>query len=886
MESSKGSKKKTEFGNSLLDSGMVQMLQDNFCPANNIYSICLDKDGDVVTKKYGSEAERNYLKEKFPIQHQKALVKKLLDNHIEEIVEEDIGEDYLKMCGVSIRVGGETIAIWIVQGIIEENITPDSQVPEFMKTTTADRFFASLAFLSSLTKQYFAIKLEEIIAQEAFQQSKESEVRIKAELHRSEVMTQVVGMLESEQAFTEIVDTILEKVCDYLDIETASLLQIDKDNEEYLEMICRWGFSDSNQAKVMHRMSVEEVPWANGKPYLISADMVLPEKFQTYFQKYHRKAGIYLPIEVNGEVSMYLAFSENRYARVWSQTEIKFINDVKQIIQSILSKRISKNSLASSYASLEAILENIGCGVYVVDLVEEKSLYANQQFKDMFEIYLKRHEMDSLIRRYHTDSRFSRPHTETYIEEFGRWYDIQLTDISWVDGKQVTLCVVNDVTDKKVYQQKIERQANNDFLTGLYNRMRCEQDLRKHIREAKEKRKEGALLYLDLDDFKHINDGLGHPYGDILLKAISTSLRRIRGLEDSCYRMGGDEFIVIVTCEHYDRLDEILDEIQKIFNKPWFLQRADYYCTMSMGVVKFPVDGDSVTELIKKADIALYEAKKAGKNRIAYYNDNVESTSFRRLDMEKNMRDATSNSCEEFEVYYQPIIDITKKGEECCGAEALVRWNSGKMGLVGPNEFIPLAEYLGLINPIGDFVLRKACERCKYWNDMGHPGYHINVNLSVVQLLQNDIAERIRKVLEETKLNPERLTLEVTESLAINDMGRMKKVLGEIKKLGVMVALDDFGTGYSSLNHIRELPIDIIKIDRCFVVDIGKDDYSETFINMVGTLAETIGVTVCVEGVEERNQLDKLKEMSNVQFIQGYIYDRPLREEEFQKKYL
>ena len=209
MESSKGSKKKTEFGNSLLDSGMVQMLQDNFCPANNIYSICLDKDGDVVTKKYGSEAERNYLKEKFPIQHQKALVKKLLDNHIEEIVEEDIGEDYLKMCGVSIRVGGETIAIWIVQGIIEENITPDSQVPEFMKTTTADRFFASLAFLSSLTKQYFAIKLEEIIAQEAFQQSKESEVRIKAELHRSEVMPQVVSMLESEQAFTEIVEEFL-----------------------------------------------------------------------------------------------------------------------------------------------------------------------------------------------------------------------------------------------------------------------------------------------------------------------------------------------------------------------------------------------------------------------------------------------------------------------------------------------------------------------------------------------------------------------------------------------------------------------------------------------------------------------------------------------------
>ena len=447
------------------------------------------------------------------------------------------------------------------------------------------------------------------------------------------------------------------------------------------------------------------------------------------------------------------------------------------------------------------------------------------------------------------------------------------------------LCTIYDVTDKKIYQQKIERQANNDFLTGLYNRMRCEQDLTEYIKRTKDAGGQGALLYIDLDDFKHINDGLGHQYGDVLLKAISHSLQHVSGIETTCYRMGGDEFIIIVSHYHFSMLNRILGDIQAIFTKPWFLKGADYYCSMSMGVVRFPKDGDTVQELIKKADIALYEAKKSGKNSVEYYDDHVESTSFKRLELEKNMHDAALDSCKEFEVYYQPVVDISKPGDPCSGAEALIRWNSQKMGFVSPSEFIPLAEYLGLINPIGDFILEEACKRCKYWNDMGHPEYRINVNLSVVQLLQNDMVDRIRRVLKETKLKPTNLTLEVTESLAINDMARMKRVLAQIKQLGVWVALDDFGTGYSSLNHIRELPIDVIKIDRCFVVDIGKDDYSEVFVKMVSELADTIGVRMCVEGVEKDEQLDKLRQMK-VQYIQGFYFNRPMRAIDFEEKYL
>ena len=215
----------------------------------------------------------------------------------------------------------------------------------------------------------------------------------------------------------------------------------------------------------------------------------------------------------------------------------------------------------------------------------------------------------------------------------------------------------------------------------------------------------------------------------------------------------------------------------------------------------------------------------------------------------------------------------------------LIRWNCESLGFISPAEFIPLAEYLGLINPIGDYVLLQACRRCKFWNDSGHPEYKVNVNLSVVQLLRNDTVDRVQDALTQTGLNPQNLTLEVTESLAINDMARMKKILGQIKELGVRVALDDFGTGYSSLNHIREMPIDVIKIDRCFIEDLGKDEFEYAFVRVVCELAQALNMNVCVEGVEYERQYEILKEMQ-IHMIQGFYFDKPMKAEEFEKKYL
>jgi diguanylate cyclase (GGDEF)-like protein len=410
--------------------------------------------------------------------------------------------------------------------------------------------------------------------------------------------------------------------------------------------------------------------------------------------------------------------------------------------------------------------------------------------------------------------------------------------------------------------------------------MCCERDLEKFIEEAKKSGKKGYVFYLDLDDFKHINDGLGHQYGDVLLKEISHALQSIDGIHTTCYRMGGDEFVIIVPYAQYDKGEKIIESIKDVFARPWFLKDGDYYCTMSMGTVEFPTEGESVPELIKKADIAMYEAKKSGKNRVAVYSDNIRSTSSMRLDMEKNMRDAILGAIDQFEIYYQPVIH---KGGGCAGAEALVRWNS-RLGFLSPSDFIPLAEYLGLIAPIGNHVLEKAVVACRYWNDHGFPDYKVNVNLSVVQLLQPDIAEIVEKAIKDSGIDPSHLCLEITESLAINDLERTRDILLRIKRLGVRFALDDFGTGYSSLGNIRALPFDVIKVDHTFVTDLAVDSYSQAFIRMIAELAEAIGADVCVEGIETQQQLDALTDMK-VRFIQGFYYDKPLPLEKFEKKY-
>ncbi|MBQ8627354.1 MAG: GGDEF domain-containing protein [Agathobacter sp.] len=869
---------------SLIDTDLLQRLQNHFCNANDIYLACLDRDRNLLTASNDSEEVKQFFAEKLPQNAGKNLLNSVEISQVEAIVEETLPIPYLKLCSVITRVDGAITLVWVVAAVLEEQLGAQDEIPEYIHTTTEESFYRTIAFLEDVSKQLLIVKEHEHMAEEAMVQSKASEEKYKSQMYRSEVMTSVVRLLGSEDAFTKLADEIIQEVCKALEIEGGCLIRENADRTT-LDVICEYSSNRNwNVGNKLHGQPKQMIPIFDGKPYMISSDSMMPEELEHFFAQYHMLAGVFQPIEINGHYNMYLCLYEFEKERTWTVEDIKFISDIKRVIQSIVSKRITKNSLAGSYASLEAILENLGCSIYVVDYDRKNVLYMNQKFKKMFVAGDVEERLKELFFKNPRPEREFGPR-EYYVTESGRWLDANQTQITWVDGRKVCLGTIYDITDKKLYQKKIESQISNDALTGIYNRMRCEKDLEKYIRDAELSGKEGAFLCIDLDDFQNINDGLGHQYGDALLKAIAHNFQRIVGIEDNCYRIGGDEFGVIVHDDAYKEMSRICKDLRAIFERPWFLKGEDYYCTMSMGVVCFPTDGNTVDDLIRKSDMALLTAKKKGKNRVEYYNEKVEDTSFYRLDLEKNMRRATLNACNEFEVYYQPIIDQDKPGSPCCGAEALVRWNSSELGFIPPTDFIPLAEYLGLINPIGEHVLYQAVKRCKYWNDCGHPEYKVNVNLSVIQLLQNDFVKKVKRVLDKTKINPKNVTLEVTESLAINDMERMKKILDQIKALGVKVALDDFGTGYSSLNHIREMPIDVIKIDRCFVENLSEDEFSGAFVKMVSELAKTIGVTVCVEGVEQKKQLEALKDM-NVKLIQGYYYGKPMPVHEFEKMYL
>lgn len=868
----------------LIDRDELQRLQDGFCKVSGVYAYCVDAEGEMQTTVSGDAEQvkriRAYISENMIEQ----ALSRVEEGSLEELAIEDTMAENVKLAALSVRIQGKVVLSWVVFAAIDAKVDEETETfSDGGRVLTEKDFYLALDLLREGSRTLLGNKLSCMTAEVESIRSRYSAQEMQLSLDRIEAMTEVVQLLESDEVIEVIMNKLVRIVGEHLHLTSGHILQLYASTKtaDILAEWCGKGIVppfDKNK-----NLEAAELLFSE-KPIVVSTDKIDSVEGTACWRERHVRAFVIFPLVKSGNSGMCITFNQSDKERIWSMEDLKFIADAVKVMQSILTKRIQKNSLASSYASLEAVLDNISCGIYVRDAETGKVLFANRRLKNTFLKELKDGTFERLLEQgaqfYQKKSTY-----ELHYTERERWYDLLYTEITWVDGKKAFMYSLYDITDKKIYQKKIEQQAYTDFLTGLYNRMCCERDLAWYVDDAKKRNVQGGLLYIDLDDFKHINDGLGHQYGDVLLKAISNALARIEGIRTTCYRMGGDEFVIVIPPESYADFERIIGEIRMIFEKPWFLKDADYYCTMSMGIVSFPSDGDSVQDLIKKADIAMYEAKKTGKNRVCKYADGLATNSGKRLDMEKNLRDATVAGYKEFEVYYQPVIDISRSGTPCTGAEALIRWNSAEMGFIPPAEFIPLAEYLGLITPIGNHVLLEACKECKKWNENGYPDYKVNVNLSVVQLLQPDVVEVIEKALGDTGINPNNLTLEVTESLAINDMERMKDILSRIKALGVRIALDDFGTGYSSLNHIREIPFDVIKVDQSFVKDLAEDAYSRSFIKMVAELAETIGVSICVEGIETEAQYKVLEGMK-VRMVQGYYFDRPMPQEDFKAKYV
>ncbi len=867
--------------------GSLEKLQKRFCETAGVYALCLNAAGEKVTDFSGLTAETEFIKQYISDIRIHNIYMRVTESELEDQAVEITDVPNLRLAAVAVKGEDKVFAVWILCGVITDaeydaELYKVPPITDFRYQITEKKFYHALDFIRDMMSVINKIEESRTAATITVEKSRQEQIEIEKSVRRAETTTEIVSLLDSDESIEKIMADILEKVATYLEVSHAFVSRVHTE-DSFMDIVVQWRIS--NEHLIFDKTIDIDRCWFlnSSKTLAVSYDTNMTPGEREQLEILGIKAVVSMPIIINGTIGFYAAFCENRKQHIWSIEDIKFINDAIRILQNIVVKRIQRNSIASSFASLEAILDNVGSSIYVRDIKTKALLFANRSLRNNFSRELSDGTLENLFESS-IPAKSKSGNYEIYHEERSRWYDLYYTRINWVDGRPVSLCAIYDVTEKKMYQKRIEQQAYTDFLTGLYNRMCCERDLAKFVDEVQENGGKGVLCYLDLDDFKHINDTLGHQYGDILLQDISRAISSVDGIRNSCYRMGGDEFVIIVPSEYFDQYDRILEDVKHIFAKPWYLKDGDYYCTMSMGSVVFPDDGNNVSDLIKKADIAMYEAKRSGKNRISKYSDNIDSSSIRKLDMEKSIRDAANENCEEFEVYFQPIIDIYNKEKVVVGAEALVRWNSSKLGFISPSEFIPLAEYLGLITPIGNYVLEKACECIREWNKKGHD-ICVNVNLSVVQLMQNGFVEMIEKLLHDYSIRPDSLILEITESMAINNMDRTKAILLRIKNLGVRFALDDFGTGYSSLSSIRSLPFDVIKVDQSFVKDLADDEYSKAFIRMIAELGETIGAEICVEGIESAGQYKVLGDMK-VRYVQGFYFDKPLPQDKFEQKYI
>lgn len=691
-------------------------------------------------------------------------------------------------------------------------------------------------------------------------------------------LSQIIHMLEDSGTFVEVSKNIIEQIVENVQAQNAVIMQISADGKSMHSIV----EAEDVIGSKLDTADIKENCLCAGKLKRTAHGTATDEE-RKMLALCRANTCISVPIEINNVKAMYLFVMGDSDDFGSDESVIEYIEDAAMIIHSIAQSKVINNSLISSYEVLQKILDNIGSGIIVCSKSTGNILFENDMASHVSEVRETIREcLEEVFKNSDISDQLGTP-MERYNTESGLWFEVRFSELKWIDGSDVVVATASDITQKKKNQQKIEYQAHNDFLTGLYNRMKCEVDLRKVIRRTEKAGLKGAVLFIDLDDFKHINDGLGHQYGDILLQQIAAGLTGIPGLRGHCYRMGGDEFIIIIGPELYDELGKMVAYIKTLFNKPWYLMETEYFCTMSMGIAVFPDNSVDVHEITRMADVAMYEAKRSGKNGYAYYSSEVENSTAKRLDIENNMRQAVSTGIDEFVVFYQPVVNVNT--QMCTSCEALVRWDSKALGFMGPGEFIPLAEYLGLITSIGDYVLEEACRRCKLWNDNGHPDFYINVNLSVVQLLQKNVVENIKRILDKTGVNPKNIVLEITESFAINDMQRVMDIITGLKKLGPRIALDDFGTGYSSLNYIKQLPLDIIKVDKTFIDDIIEDDYAQAFVKLIVDLSKTIGTKIVVEGVEHKEQFELLKSLG-VDYIQGYYFGKPVPANIFEEKNL
>ncbi len=530
------------------------------------------------------------------------------------------------------------------------------------------------------------------------------------------------------------------------------------------------------------------------------------------------------------------------------------------------------------------MFENASEGIVIADK-DHRIIAVNPSFEKITGYHAEEiigHDL-SILRSQEHDRTFYQKMEES-LEKTGEWQGEIFNRrkngenyIAWLSIKAIRdkngrivnyLALQTDITELSRIHKQLEQMAHYDPLTGLPNRIYFKDRIEHAIETHRRRKKKFALLYLDLDNFKTVNDTLGHSIGDMLLQEVASRLKSVLRAEDTISRQGGDEFLILLEdIDEEKKISSLLKRIIHVINKPFVAHDHTLHTSFSIGVAFFPKDGQHFEELLQRADLAMYRAKNEGRNQYRFFDSSMLEMLSRKHKLTNALREALKH--EELELHYQPQCSI--KTGKLYGVEALLRWHSTKLGTVTPEQFIPIAEESGLILKIGEWVLQEACQTVRTFNNQ----LTVAVNISAIQFNQPDFIETLQQTVEYFEIDPSLLELELTESVIIQDVAKSRQKMKIIKQMGFKIAVDDFGTGCSSLSYLKQFPIDILKIDKSFIDDLITDRDDAAVVDAIIQLGKVFNMKVIAEGVETSRQLDFLKK-HGCDIIQGYIYSKPL----------
>ena len=569
-------------------------------------------------------------------------------------------------------------------------------------------------------------------------------------------------------------------------------------------------------------------------------------------------------------------------------------NEMQELYKSV--QKSAQKKVKKSEAKYSRLIENLqhhyffyshdtnGVFNYLSDSVTEMLGYTKEEFSAHYETYLTADPMNILVSELTNKTLSGEPQAPYMLSLFHKDGNVRILEVMEQpvfdkSGKVVEVeGIARDITQIIQTQKELDHLAKHDSLTGISNRMSLYSQMEYVIAVSKREQSNFAVLFLDLDHFKNINDTLGHNIGDKILQEVVKRVQPNIREEDLFARLGGDEFVIVLTNVDEGHLSIVLNKIMDLLRKDFDIDTYKLKISSSIGVALYPEDGKDITTLMKNADIAMYKAKDMGRDNFNFFTEALNVDVQKKVRLEHEMSKALQNN--EFVLYYQPKLET--KTNRLIGAEALIRWQHHEDGLIYPDEFIELAESTGFIVKLGRWVIEEGCRMIAQLNRLGHSDHHISINISTRQIQSDDIYSVIKGAIDVNSIDPAQLSLEITESVMFTKTESSVQVLNRLKSLGVKICLDDFGTGYSALSYLHQYPIDAVKIDRSFVDLIPTDGAKTVLLDTIIAMGETLDLNIIAEGVEEEYQREYLNKKECL-YYQGFLFSKAVDKESYIK---